>query len=497
MQLNISEFRKRNTYENIADEIQNQTEKIDLPGISIAKQFRDTNQGSRFDDDNFLGLEKDNINKMKEQQQQLQLQNMTDQINTLGINQIRATNPIDIPVTSQQTSISAAIEDVTPDNVEYLDMTSGKRDEDEQNELEEAIDASNASEALRKQKYDKLFKNAANVENSDATYIEKLIKETGGASSSGTIPAEDPPPNKPRPKSKSKNPDLTEPIGKPTVLKPRSLSREPSAAAKAKSKAREIAEAKKVEKEEIKNAKMQAAEDRKNEAALLKEEKMQKKEEATLLNNQNILLRKAKAKSKAIDEKIIDDKELDRSRSPIKPQTKNLTRAQAKLQAKRKQAADDLKEDEERRAEEESIAFSKDKRDEVNKEGKARSKAKAKATAKIDKELEEIQKQKKELAKKESEARSRLSSNKPQAKQTGMNSSNMYDPKIIGPQIVIAQLGMAVGQKLLTEADETAFYALQDRLKIRGTNKTTPQERTEILEDMRAIYQKVWKQIKQ
>mgnify|MGYP000010828454 CR=1 FL=1 len=159
MQLNISEFRKRNTYENIADEIQNPTEKIDLPGISIAKQFRDTNQGSRFDDDNFLGLEKDNINKMKEQQQQqLQLQNMTDQINTLGINQIRATNPIDIPVTSQQTSVSAAIEDVTPDNVEYLDMTSGKRDIDEQNELEEAIDASNASEALRKENIRKLFK---------------------------------------------------------------------------------------------------------------------------------------------------------------------------------------------------------------------------------------------------------------------------------------------------------------------------------------------------
>ncbi len=224
---------------------------------------------------------------------------------------------------------------------------------------------------------------------------------------------------------------------------------------------------------------------------------MQNKEEATLLKNQNILLRKAKAKAKAIDEKIIDDKELDRSRSPTKPQTKNLTRAQAKLQAKRKQAADDLKEDEERRAEEESIAFSKDKRDEVNKEGKARSKAKAKATAKIDKELEEIQKQKKELAKKESEARSRLSSNKPPAKQTGMNSENMYDPKIIGPQIVIGQLGTAIGQKLLSKTDEALFYELRDRLKIRGANKTTPQERTEILEDMRVIYQKVYKKIKQ
>ncbi len=78
-----------------------------------------------------------------------------------------------------------------------------------------------------------------------------------------------------------------------------------------------------------------------------------------------------------------------------------------------------------------------------------------------------------------------------------MNSSNMYDPKIIRQQIVIAQLGTAIGQKLLTEADETSFYALQDRLNIRGSNKTTQQERTEILEDMRVINQKVYKKIKQ
>ena len=91
---------------------------------------------------------------MKEQQQHLHLQNMTDQINTLGVNQINATNQINIPVTSQQTATGAEIQDVTPDKVEYQDMTSGKRDVDEPNELEEAIDASNASEALRKQKYD-------------------------------------------------------------------------------------------------------------------------------------------------------------------------------------------------------------------------------------------------------------------------------------------------------------------------------------------------------
>ncbi len=58
MQLNISEFRKRNTYANIAEEIQTPKDNIDLPGISIAKQFRDTSQGSRFDDDNFLDLGK-------------------------------------------------------------------------------------------------------------------------------------------------------------------------------------------------------------------------------------------------------------------------------------------------------------------------------------------------------------------------------------------------------------------------------------------------------
>ncbi len=41
---------------------------------------------------------------------------------------------------------------------------------------------------------------------------------------------------------------MTEPVGKPTILKPRNLSREPSAAAKAKSQAKEIAVAKKIEK---------------------------------------------------------------------------------------------------------------------------------------------------------------------------------------------------------------------------------------------------------
>jgi hypothetical protein len=174
----------------------------------------------------------------------------------------------------------------------------------------------------------------------------------------------------------------------------------------------------------------------------------------------------------------------------MKTQTKKITKAQAKMQAKRKQEADDLKADEEKRAEEEAIAFERDKRDEVNREGKERSKAKArsKATTKIDKELEEIQRQKKELAKKELEARNRLSSSIPPPKQTGMNSQNMYDPKIIGTQIVIGQLGMAIGQKVLSKTDEAAFYELRDRLKLRGTNKTTKDERTEILEDMRAIY---------
>ncbi len=68
---------------------------------------------------------------------------------------------------------------------------------------------------------------------------------------------------------------MEEPVGAPVSLKPRtrSVSREPSAAVKAKAKAKEKAAANKVEKEEIKNAKIQAAEDRKNEAALLKDEK--------------------------------------------------------------------------------------------------------------------------------------------------------------------------------------------------------------------------------
>ena len=44
-------------------------------------------------------------------------------------------------------------------------------------------------------------------------------------------------------------------------------------------------------------------------------------------------------------------------------QTQNLTKAQAQLQAKRKEATDELKEDEERRAEEEAIAFGKEKKE--------------------------------------------------------------------------------------------------------------------------------------
>ena len=54
-----------------------------------------------------------------------------------------------------------------------------------------------------------------------------------------------------------------------------------------------------------------------------------------------------------------------------------------------------------------------------------------------------------------------------------MSSTNMYDPKIIGTQIVIGQLGTAIGQQLLSKSYETSFYLLQDRLKIRGATKTT------------------------
>ena len=59
-----------------------------------------------------------------------------------------------------------------------------------------------------------------------------------------------------------------------------------------------------------------------------------------------------------------------------------LARAHAKLQAKRKQAENALKGAEERRAEEESIAYSKDIGDEINKEGKAKSKSKSKSSSK-------------------------------------------------------------------------------------------------------------------
>ena len=54
-----------------------------------------------------------------------------------------------------------------------------------------------------------------------------------------------------------KNPDLEEPVGQPAALKPRarSVSREPNAKAKAKAEAKEAATAKKVEKEEMENAK--------------------------------------------------------------------------------------------------------------------------------------------------------------------------------------------------------------------------------------------------
>ena len=109
---------------------------------------------------------------MKQQQQQLQLQNMTDQINALGVNQIMAANPIIKTPTSQQLPVGSAIQDVTSSGVEYLDMTSGKRDIDEQNELEEALDASNASEVLRKKKIEQLLQNVGNVENPNPTYME-------------------------------------------------------------------------------------------------------------------------------------------------------------------------------------------------------------------------------------------------------------------------------------------------------------------------------------
>ncbi len=48
-----------------------------------------------------------------------------------------------------------------------------------------------------------------------------------------------------------------------------------------------------------------------------------------------------------------------------------------------------------------------------------------------------------------------------------MNSLTMYDPTIIRTQVVIAQLGMAIGQKMLSTANEAAFRILLADLNIK------------------------------
>jgi len=148
MQLKLSEFHKRSTYQEIADEITNPTENIELADLSMAKLFRNTQQGSRFDDDNFINLENDHTNKLKQQQQQ---QNMQAQVAAVGVNVAAAMAPPPPPTSQQQAQPAAPInpKTSTPATQQppiYHDMTSGDREEQEQEAMEEALRASRENE---------------------------------------------------------------------------------------------------------------------------------------------------------------------------------------------------------------------------------------------------------------------------------------------------------------------------------------------------------------
>ena len=154
MQLNISEFRKRNTYESIAEEITNPKEKIERAEFSQAKQFKETQQGSRFDDNSFLGLENDHNNRMKQQQQQM---NMQAQAEVVGISVVNASRTIQPPTTQQAAAAAAPINPKHSKSVQataaepiYHDMSSGDRELQEQEDMEEAIRASKEIEQNRK-----------------------------------------------------------------------------------------------------------------------------------------------------------------------------------------------------------------------------------------------------------------------------------------------------------------------------------------------------------
>ena len=143
MQFKISEFQKRSTYQEIADELTIPTEKMQLADISIAQLFKHTQQGSRFDDDIFLNLGNDYNNKIKEQQHRI---DMTRYAETVGVNVANTMNMPKEPTSTQQsktqmptTKVTSGINVDVPLTPEYHDMTSGDRDDEEEKELQDAI----------------------------------------------------------------------------------------------------------------------------------------------------------------------------------------------------------------------------------------------------------------------------------------------------------------------------------------------------------------------
>ncbi len=117
---------------------------MDLPEQSQAKLFRNTQQGSRFDDESFLDLENDHQNKMKQQIQQM---NMQAQAQTDGINIANVQQPPKAPPTSQQpptaTPINPTQSYITPTpkilSPQMHDMTGGDREEEDRDEMEKAM----------------------------------------------------------------------------------------------------------------------------------------------------------------------------------------------------------------------------------------------------------------------------------------------------------------------------------------------------------------------
>jgi hypothetical protein len=203
---------------------------------------------------------------MKEQQQRI---NMMTQAEAVGINVASVFRepppeptstqaaPAQIPTNPKH---SKTITKPASSNVVYHDTTSGDREEKENRDLEEALQASRDIEQRRKT-------NAANLigtnlgtdtEGRDPNFINRLIQETGASASSGLQREEAPettqePKGKPgRPKS---NQNLEE-AGPPTTYRPQ-RSRSPSKISKEAEQiaAKEKARINAIDKE---NLKMQA-----------------------------------------------------------------------------------------------------------------------------------------------------------------------------------------------------------------------------------------------